>query len=288
MKYEVITDPFEFGDRAAPLLADEARHNLILGVLGTLQRSPEVYPDRWMFLVRGDDVVEAAALMTRPYNLILADTKSEAAIAALMAGLSADGIEVPGVIGNQPTVDLSVAAWEQATGIPGRLRMAQGVFALEDVEAVAAAPGSARVANSDDLALVTSWTRDFLAEALPDEPADEERSRQLIARRLGGETPGAHWVWSHDAEPVSLSGHGSPTGRGIRIGPVYTPPQHRGNGYASSLVAAESQWLLGNGYDFCFLYTDLANPTSNAIYERIGYRQVAEAASYVFEAEPRS
>ena len=63
---------------------------------------------------------------------------------------------------------------------------------------------------------------------------------------------------------------------------MYTPPQHRGNGYASALVAAQSQWLLDNGYEFCFLYTDLANPTSNAIYERIGYSQVAEAGMYSF------
>ncbi len=82
---------------------------------------------------------------------------------------------------------------------------------------------------------------------------------------------------------MALSGYGHPTGAGIRIGMVYTPPEHRGNGYATALVADQSQWLLDNGYDACFLFTDLANPTSNRIYERIGYRQVAEAASYGFD-----
>ena len=122
----------------------------------------------------------------------------------------------------------------------------------------------------------------FVAEALSDEPHDEERMRKAITRRLSGKTAGAYWLWRVDGEPVSLSGHGNPTGTGIRIGPVYTPPEHRRQGYASALVAAQSEWLLSNGYRFCFLYTDLANPTSNAIYERIGYRQVAESVAYKF------
>jgi predicted GNAT family acetyltransferase len=85
-----------------------------------------------------------------------------------------------------------------------------------------------------------------------------------------------------DGEIVSLSGHSGPTPNGIRIGPVYTPPDLRGNGYATTLVARQSQWLLDNGHRYCFLYTDLANPRSNSIYQRIGYRQIAESAQYRF------
>jgi hypothetical protein len=79
-----------------------------------------------------------------------------------------------------------------------------------------------------------------------------------------------------------MTGNTGPTPNGIRIGPVYTPPEHRGKGYASNLVATQSQWLLDSGRRFCFLYTDLANPISNSIYQRIGYRQVAESAEYSF------
>src|SRR6185369_491689 len=90
-------------------------------------------------------------------------------------------------------------------------------------------------------------------------------------------------LWEDDGRPVSLSGWGGPTPNGIRIGPVYTPPEHRGRGYATALVAGLSQALLDRGRRFCFLYTDLANPTSNAIYERIGYVKVAESAMVAFE-----
>lgn len=107
---------------------------------------------------------------------------------------------------------------------------------------------------------------------------------KMISRRLSDDGINEYWLWEDAGRVVAWSGHGNPTGRGIRIGPVYTPPELRGNGYATGLVAAQSRWLIEHGYDFCFLYTDLGNPTSNAIYERIGYRQVAEAAKYEFHA----
>ena len=96
-------------------------------------------------------------------------------------------------------------------------------------------------------------------------------------------TPGRGFRLWDDGGPVSLAGFGGGTPNGIRIGPVYTPPELRGRGYASALVAALSAELLAAGRRFCFLYTDLANPTSNRIYERIGYRRVCESAEIAFE-----
>ena len=90
-------------------------------------------------------------------------------------------------------------------------------------------------------------------------------------------------MWEDGGEVVALAAFGSPTPGGTRIGPVYTPPGRRRRGYATSLVAALSAWLLEHGRRRCYLYTDLANPTSNAIYRRIGYEQVAESAEYAYE-----
>ena len=88
-------------------------------------------------------------------------------------------------------------------------------------------------------------------------------------------------LWE-DERTVSLAAFGNPTPNGIRIGPVYTPPEHRRHGYASALVAELSARLLAERR-FCFLFTDLANPTANRIYEQIGYRRVCEAAEIVFD-----
>jgi predicted GNAT family acetyltransferase len=89
-------------------------------------------------------------------------------------------------------------------------------------------------------------------------------------------------LWDDDG-PASLAGFGGHTPNGIRIGPVYTPPERRGRGYASALVAELSAELLSQGRRFCFLYTDLADPTANRIYERIGYERVCESAEIAFE-----
>ena len=276
MRFEQVQDPAVFKKRASPILAEEARHNLILGILGTLIRDPRAYDDFRLFLVSDRSGAVGAALMTVPYNLILADADDDA-IEVLIAGLRRDQINIPGVIGNRPTVDAFVGKW------PDQLRrtMAQGVFALEHVEDLETFGGEPRVAVEADAELIAEWMDEFAAEALPDEPHDSKRMRRAIRRRLNGEAPGAYWFWQDSGRPVAMTGHGGPTGRGIRIGPVYTPPELRGRGYATGLVEAQSRWLLDNGYDYCFLYTDLANPTSNRIYERIGYRQVAESASYV-------
>jgi predicted GNAT family acetyltransferase len=90
-------------------------------------------------------------------------------------------------------------------------------------------------------------------------------------------------LWE-DPQPVSLAGFGGWTPTGVRIGPVYTPPELRRRGYASALTAELSAQLLAGGLRYCFLYTDLANPTSNRIYQAIGYELVCDSADYAFDA----
>jgi predicted GNAT family acetyltransferase len=80
-----------------------------------------------------------------------------------------------------------------------------------------------------------------------------------------------------------MAGSTGPTPHGIRIGAVYTPPEYRQRGYASACVAYLSQMMLDSGRKFCFLFTDLSNPTSNHIYQQIGYEPVCDVDNYVFE-----
>ena len=135
-----------------------------------------------------------------------------------------------------------------------------------------------RTATSADRPLLLEWFLAFGIEALPH--PDEERLTREVDHRLSAADAGVV-LWEHDGA-VSLAGFGGPTPNGIRIGPVYTPPELRGRGYASALVAELSSSLLAGGRRFCFLYTDLANPTSNKIYERIGYVRVCESAEIEF------
>jgi predicted GNAT family acetyltransferase len=94
---------------------------------------------------------------------------------------------------------------------------------------------------------------------------------------------GSFRLWESDGAVVSMTGTHEAPPIGARIGPVYTPPELRGHGYATALVAAASQEQLDAGRPACYLHTDLANPTSNAIYQRIGYDWVCEAVDLRFE-----
>jgi hypothetical protein len=259
----------EFLERAGPLLlADEARHNLILGIAGTVRDHPDAYPDVSFWVVDG-----AAALRTRPYPLVLARPRDEAALRALVEAI--DDV-LPGISAPAPEVFEFAELW----GRPYHVIQEHNVFALHEVIAPRPVYGASRVAIRDDVDLLLAWWRAFIAEAVPEEDQGPAQDLRQIERRL--EHDGIA-LWEVDDVPVSMCGHGGQTPNGIRIGPVYTPDEHRGRGYASALTADVSQRLLDSGYRFCFLYTDRANPAANAIYERIGYRKVCEAAALAFE-----
>jgi predicted GNAT family acetyltransferase len=282
---ERIDDATGFLEEAGPLLlADEARHNLILGIAGTIRDAPDRYPLRSLWLVRDGGEVVGAALQTPPFNLILARPLSAQALAALAEAVA--GEELPGVVGAEQEVHEFAAAWSAHSGIPARTGMRQGVYALERVEPLPAAPGSARLAAAEDLELLVRWWIAFGEEVFHEGGPGPEDAEKNVRHRLDSAT-GGFLLWEDGGDTVSLAGFGGPTPNGIRIGPVYTPRELRGHGYATALTAELSRRLLDGrlfegGRRFCFLYTDLANPTSNAIYERIGYVRVAESAEMVF------
>ncbi|HSF87637.1 MAG TPA: GNAT family N-acetyltransferase [Acidimicrobiia bacterium] len=278
-------DPEGFRAAIDPLIrGSEARHNLMHGILGTLIDDPSVYEEHRLWLVARNGAPVAAAMRTPPWKLILADGADQQAAAELAAGIAADPEDPPGAIGNRPTVDWFVEAWSQSTGDTVDPHMAQGVFALESVTPQPHARGAPRMATSSDADLIVDWFEQFSFEAIPEEPVDRDRYASAAARLIERRRGTGVWLWDRDAQVVSLSAHGNPTPSGMRIGPVYTPPEHRGRGYATALVAHQSAQLLASGRRFCFLFTDLANPTSNAIYQRIGYKQIAESMDYGFAA----
>jgi uncharacterized protein len=273
-----IEDPAAFLDAARPrLLADEARHNLLLGLAGTLRDHPSVYPEYRLWLVRDGGDLVGAALRTPPFNLVVGRPETDSALHALADAIDED---LPGVVGALPESEVFAAAWSAKTGSTPRRRMAAGIYALQRVQPVSGVAGAMRTAVEEDRPLLLDWMRAFGLEALPEGEARGEVESN-VDHRLSADDAGL--VLWEDGGPVSVAGYGGSTPNGIRIGPVYTPPELRGRGYASALVAELSSALLAEGRTFCFLYTDLANPTSNRIYERIGYERVCESAAIGFE-----
>jgi uncharacterized protein len=275
-----VADPSAFLVAADPvLLGDEARHNLMLGIAGTLRDQPGVYPEFHLLLVEDEGRVVGAALQTPPYNLVLARPSSPGAIAALADALHAQGPDVPGVTGAVPEVDDFAAAWEARTGLVRKRRMSQRIYRLAELRAIQSVGGRARPATVADRALLVAWIRAFVAEAVPaDSPTQNE---ELVVDARLREGTGGFMLWE-DGEPVALAGWGGKTPSGVRIGPVYTPPEWRRRGYGRAVTAAVSAQQLTSGRRFCFLYTDLVNATSNQIYMDIGYEPVCDSIDYAF------
>ncbi|MGW2590824.1 GNAT family N-acetyltransferase [Streptomyces sp. NPDC001515] len=143
-----------------------------------------------------------------------------------------------------------------------------------------APPGRARLAAPADRELLLGWFAAFAADiGGPESPVD--RHAQRVDERVA---EGRLTLWEHDGAPVSMAGITPRIAGSARIAPVYTPPEHRGRGYAAAVTAEASRAALAAGTEELLLFTDLANPTSNGVYTRIGYRPVADRL--VIEARP--
>jgi GNAT superfamily N-acetyltransferase len=277
----------EFADHAMPFLAQpEAIHCLPIGICSTLIQSGGHTDDVYLATIDDGQAVVSAAVMTPPHNLVLSLVVPEGRLAEVFSLLASDlharYSRLPGIIGPVPLSRRFAEIWRAVSGQPFRLGLRQRIYQLERVRPVEGAPGNLRTATASDRDLLTRWIHAFNQEALgEDSRADAEA---WADRRL---TSAAHqtFLWV-DGEPVALVGCGGPTPNGMRIGPVFTPPEHRRRGYASAATAAVSQLILDGGHRFCFLFTDLANPTSNHIYQEIGYRPMGDVDVYKFKALP--
>ena len=186
---------------------------------------------------------------------------------------------LPGVIGPKEPVARFARLWEERTGADAQIGIQQRIYRASATIQPEGVPGSMRTYEDGDRELVIAWVNAFVDEALPEAPPEDAEG--WLERNLSNPDGGIE-LWLDGGAPVSFAGYGGLTPNGIRVGPVYTPPELRRRGYATALVAEVTHMLLDRGRKFCFLFTDLANPTSNSIYQRIGYEAVSDSDQWVF------
>ena len=275
-----LADIEAFKALAGPFLLErEAEHNLLLGILGQLGGSTSNERVTCLVVRHRDGTVVGAVLHAPPYNPVLSQVDDLEAVDALVDSLRAE--RLPGLLGPSAAAVRFVERWRASTGQHAELEMAQRAFRLDRVLPLAhRASGSWRFGEERDHPLLSRWMRNFQEEALP-ASSHLEQVEPLVdrwIRRIGRTL----YVWEDRDGPVSVVGVGGATPNSIRVGPVYTPPEHRGRGYATALTASASQDQLDRGRRFCTLFTDLANPTSNRIYRAIGYEPVYDMDQYRF------
>ena len=280
MEVERVDGVADYTDLVQPVLSRAtARHNLILGLLDVLRRRPDSYQGFHLWAVRDGDRVVGAAIQTPPYNLALARPIDEASIAPLAGAIHGAGVRLPGVVGGLPEAEAFAEAWLDLAGGTTETITRQGIYELTAVRDDGHAEGAPRVATEADLELIAGWHDAFIAEAVPRFTGDLASRARRVRSAI---EEGGYWIWEVGGRPVAMTGTAPAPPDGIRVGPVYTVPEERGHGYATALVAHLSRAALEGGRRACYLHTDLANATSNAIYQRIGYDRVCDAIDLRF------
>ena len=258
------------------LMQAEAENNLVLGLARELTKTTKGYElPLYLATVERAGAVVGCAFRTPPFKMGLTQMP-EAALPALVDDVAQVYDELPAVLGAETETKGFAALWSAKRGIANHAGRRQRIYQLDALTPPSRMPpGHLRCAEPDDIDLVATWLVGFGHDtgllALDADVLAEKRITQQ-----------AFYLWD-DEGPTSLAGATGYTPHGARIGYVYTPPEHRGRGYASACTAALSQHLLDAGLTFCFLYTDLANPTSNGIYQRLGYYPVCDVMDYDFE-----
>lgn len=285
MSVHAYTDIGAFQSDVMELLAaHEAENNLPIGILKRGMGSPE--DPAWLML-RLEDAAGATvliALMTPPHNLLLVSpdrTVPMEALQELLHWLRQQEVSLPGVLAERALSLAFADLYAAAHGCSYRIQTQERLYQLDAVSAVPLV-GGLRPAGEQDLHYLPYWLKGFTDDCFhTSSPLNVEGFYTHLERH-------SLFILEHEGRPVSLAGTTRQLPHGRAVGPVYTPPYLRGYGYATSCVAQLSQRILDGGNDFCVLFTDLANPISNSIYQKIGYCPKADFTEIQFEANQGS
>ncbi|WP_169952852.1 GNAT family N-acetyltransferase [Microbispora sp. H11081] len=271
MRWVITTEVEAYAAAAEPwLLRDPVRNTVLLTALRGI-RSGQFTGDHLLAWLEDDDgTVAGAACRTPPYPLAFGDVPLAALplLARDLMDMETDVLEAGGPV---RVVEAFADAWWR----PETRRRSERLYRLGALRAPRA-EGKPRVAGPGDLPMAVRFFRAFQDEAHVDRTADPT---PVVAARLNRE----ELVWWEDGErPVAIAGTSAPIAGMSRIGPVYTPPDLRGRGYGSAVTHAASRKALDDGATEVLLFTDLDNPTSNSIYQRLGFSPVTDYASIRF------
>lgn len=288
MQFKLYTDVHEFyNDAFDVLMRHEAQNMIILGnlIIGHEGKDKTGWrdPANWLMATVSDaNGIRLTALMTPPHNITLYATDNiiePDAVYCLIDGL--EGHEIPGVMTEKNLAECFAKAYSERKGLTCKTIMDQRIYELKEVNPDIKRTGVVRLVEEKDMYFFPYWLEAFNASKaygnteMPVPLNEEEYRYRISAKKI--------YILEVDGIPVSMAGYTREMITAIGVAYVYTPPYYRGKGYATSCVAQLSQMALDRGFTRCVLYTDLLNPTSNSIYQKIGYKPICDSLMLKFE-----
>jgi predicted GNAT family acetyltransferase len=288
MKFRLYTDVHEFyNDTFEVLMHHEAQNMILLGniIIGHEGKDKTGWRDpvNWLMATVSDACgIHLTALMTPPYNITLYATGNiinPEAVNCLTDGLK--GHNIPGVMTEKNLAEYFAKEYTARTGLTYKTTMDQRIYELTAVNPDIKRIGTVRLLDEKDMCFFPYWYEAFNAANVYGStemaiPQDGELYRHRILSKNV-------YILEDNGIPVSMAEFTREMQTAVGVALVYTPPYYRGRGYASSCVAQISQIALDKGYTRCVLYTDLLNPTSNSIYQKIGYTAICDSLMLKFE-----
>jgi predicted GNAT family acetyltransferase len=266
------------------LQQNEAENNLLFGILSRLKNNIHTYSDteKPVFItVSKNNKVELVSIRTPPHNQLLSYTDKLNTINFLVDELSKIASDLPGIMGFKAGALRFAQRWVLKNNISYKLDMHERIYQLDKVNKETLGPNHFSLAIPDEKKLLLNYLEAFIKEALPKtSPEEIKRSQKRLELAIENQKV---YVLKIKEKIVSMVQRAGETPNGQTINMVYTPPAERRKGYATETVAKVSQKILHEGKKYCFLFTDLTNPTSNKIYQTIGYKPVIDMDVYLFE-----
>jgi GNAT superfamily N-acetyltransferase len=270
MKIEVTTDISAFRRKASPFLRLEPLQNTaLLTILGPT--ADQVLPDAdSLFVLAYGPLLAGVAIRCRYRGWVISLLPDEL-ISAVAEAIAREDASVRRFLVQSSIAGILAADLTRLTGRPFRWLGGHQLHKLGTL-LPAGADGSGRPANASDTTLCIRWLSAFDQEM----GVERRPHRQTVAAQV---QTGRLWLWERAGKVVSLLHHHREIAGVVRIGPVYTPPPERGNGYAAALVSYVSQRIISQGLIAC-LHTDMHNPAPARIYAGLGYHPVSEYSVY--------
>ena len=261
---------------------NESENNLPIGLAYRLAEDPDYYgpePLLLLSILEGGRAVGAAVIILRGRSVLSKiGTEVQPVMSHFVRHLREADVQIPGVLGPAVEAQAFSDCWiEDMPGVSAKVAMRMRAFEAREVADLPLSPGKLRLAYMDDHPLMARWHSAYWEE-ISGKPGDFDYAKSDAERSIKAQEL---YIWDY-GNPVSIARTDRPTKNGIAIHTVYTPPEHRNNGYATSCVLLLTKKLLSERYSFCCLHTDLSNPTSNSIYTKIGYVPMGDALAFDF------